>query len=204
MHVQTTSKWRDQSVLLLQVTDTDSKQGTSQHGPWVHAHQVFIWHQTERTSWYLQGQGHSGDIDRLKEWANRNLMQFNRDKQRVLCLGRKTPGRNTGLCGKTPGARVRQQAEQELAEFRGSREGHQHPGLQQQEPSQPREVMTPPMANTVGPHQDIAPSLGSPNPGRTLTKQSKFSRRPQRELEHLTCGRGWGNRAGSAWSSGRA
>lgn len=28
-------------VLLIQVTDTNNKQGISQHGPWLHPHQVF-------------------------------------------------------------------------------------------------------------------------------------------------------------------
>ena len=37
------------------------------------------------------------DLDGLEEWANGNLMQFNRDKCGVPCLGRKTPGSNTGL-----------------------------------------------------------------------------------------------------------
>lgn len=44
-------------VLLPMVTDTDTKQGTSQHGPQVHTLQVSTWHQTGRTSWYTQGQG---------------------------------------------------------------------------------------------------------------------------------------------------
>lgn len=40
----------------------------------------------------------------LEEQANRNIMQFNRDKCGVLCMGRKTPGNNPGLpAEKDPG-----------------------------------------------------------------------------------------------------
>lgn len=44
------------SVLPPRVTGTDTKQGASQHEPQVHTPQASMWHQTDRTSWYTQGQ----------------------------------------------------------------------------------------------------------------------------------------------------
>ena len=32
------------------------------------------------------------DLERLEEWANKNLMKFNKDKYKVLLLGKHNPG----------------------------------------------------------------------------------------------------------------
>lgn len=36
------------------------------------------------------------DINKLKEWANRNLMKLNKGKSKALHLGRKCPASRTG------------------------------------------------------------------------------------------------------------
>lgn len=86
-------------AFLLQVTNIDHKQGTSQHGPQLHAHQVFIRHQTGRTVDTLKGRtAIRRDLHGLEERANGNLMPFNKDKRGVLCPGRKIPGSKRPLC----------------------------------------------------------------------------------------------------------
>lgn len=37
-----------------------------------------------------------GALDRLEEWAEKDLMKFNKDKCKILHLGRKSPCRSTG------------------------------------------------------------------------------------------------------------
>lgn len=42
------------------------------------------------------------DLDRLEEWANKNLMKLNKDKCKVLHLGQYNPGMQYGI---DPGGR---------------------------------------------------------------------------------------------------
>lgn len=42
-----------------------------------------------------------GDLDKLKEWIGRKLMIFNKDKCRLIHLGRNKPLYNNTGCGLT-------------------------------------------------------------------------------------------------------
>ena len=58
------------------------------------------------------------DLHRLEEWAKKNLLKFNKDKCKVLHLGKHNPGAQTRnhlageqLCGEEPGGPGGQQAQ---------------------------------------------------------------------------------------------
>lgn len=149
----------------------------------------------------FRGSRQSGGIGQQEPHA------IEQGKTRSPVPGRKTPGRNKPLPKNTQGSY------QTAGGSRASRVLRQQRGpparwalVTGAQPIDQGKWSLHHWPAPTGQHQDTASSLGSPSPGWSLTKQSKFSRRQQRELEpeHLPCGRGWGNGSGSVWSPGRA
>ncbi|CAM4715938.1 unnamed protein product, partial [Lepidochelys kempii] len=136
------------------------------------------------------------DLDKLEDWAKRNLMRFNKDKCRVLHLGRKNPLQTRDriarqqFCGKGPGVTVDEKLDMSQQCALVAKKANGILGcISRGIASRSRDVIVPLYSTSVRPHVEYCVQFWAPHYKKDVDKLERVQRRATkiiRGLEHMT------------------